>query len=104
LAELGEGLRCFFLTLPRRRSRGEPLFTDTVWIGPDDAAKVFGVNRRQRHGVEGFLPAVRVETDVLRLPCRRTTCYYTGRYGGTHGNAFDALGLCPGSVAVTRRG
>ena len=64
LAELG-GLRSFSYPCPGAGPDGEPLFTDTVWIGPIDAAKVL-VLIGGTHGVEGFAGSA-VETDMLRL-------------------------------------
>jgi hypothetical protein len=65
LAELGGGLRCFSYPCPGSGPEGEALYTDTVWIGPEDAAKVV-VLIGGTHGVEGFAGSA-IETDALRL-------------------------------------
>ena len=65
LAELsGEMLR-FSYPCPGNGPEGESLFTDTVWIGTEDAAKVV-VLIGGTHGVEGFAGSA-IEIDVLRL-------------------------------------
>ena len=65
LAELGGGLRCFSYPCPGSGPDGEALFTDTVWIGPEDAEKLV-VLIAGTHGVEGFAGTA-VQTDILRL-------------------------------------
>ena len=46
LAELGGEMLCFSYPCPGTSPEGEALFTDTVWIGPEDAAKVVVLTRR----------------------------------------------------------
>jgi hypothetical protein len=65
LAELGGDRSCFSYPCRGLGPGGEALFTDTVWIGPEDAAKIV-VLIGGTHGVEGFAGSA-VETDVLRL-------------------------------------
>lgn len=65
LAELGSDMRCFSYPCSGTSPEGEALFTDTVWIGPDDAAKVV-VLIGGTHGVEGFAGSA-IEIDALRL-------------------------------------
>ena len=58
---------------PERGSAGESLFTDTTWIGPDNAPNVVVVTS-STHGVEGFAgSAVQVPnrpSDEPAVPCR----------------------------------
>jgi len=65
LAELGGDMRCFSYPYSGISPEGEALFTDTVWIGPEDAAKVV-VLIGGTHGVEGFAGSA-IEIDALRL-------------------------------------
>jgi len=65
LAELGGKMPCFSYPCPGAGPEGEALFTDTVWIGPEDAAKVV-VLIGGTHGIEGFAGSA-IEIDVLRL-------------------------------------
>jgi hypothetical protein len=65
LAELGGEIPCFSYPCSGRGPEGEALFTDTVWIGPEDATKVM-VLIGGTHGVEGFAGSA-IETDTLRL-------------------------------------
>ena len=65
LAELGGDMRCFSYPCSGISPEGEALFTDTVWIGPEDAAKVV-VLIGGTHGVEGFAGSA-IEIDALRL-------------------------------------
>jgi len=65
LAELGDELICFSYPCSGKGPEGEELFTDTVWIGPEDAAKVM-VLIGGTHGIEGFAGTA-IEIDVLRL-------------------------------------
>ncbi len=65
LAELGGEMRCFSYPCSGTSPEGEALFTDTVWIGPEDAAKVV-VLLGGTHGIEGFAGSA-IETDILRL-------------------------------------
>jgi hypothetical protein len=65
LAELVGEMRCFSYPCPGSSPEGEALFTDTVWIGPEDAAKVLVVIAGT-HGIEGFAGSA-IEIDVLRL-------------------------------------
>ena len=65
LAELGGGRRSFSYPCPGASPEGEALFTDTVWIGPEDAAKVL-VLIGGTHGIEGFAGSA-IEIDLLRL-------------------------------------
>ena len=65
LAELGGGMLCFSYSCPGAGPEGEALFTDTVWIGPEDAAKVM-VLLGGTHGIEGFAGSA-IEIDALRL-------------------------------------
>ena len=65
LAELTDNRHCFSYPCTGSGPDGEPLFTDTVWIGPDDAAQVL-VLIGGTHGVEGFVGSA-VQTDMLRL-------------------------------------
>ncbi|MDD2658422.1 MAG: DUF2817 domain-containing protein [Methylococcales bacterium] len=65
LAELGGGMRSFSYPCPGSGPEGEALFTDTVWIGPEDAARVV-VLIGGTHGVEGFAGSA-IETDALSL-------------------------------------
>ena len=51
LTELGRDLHCFSYPCTGADPDGEALFTDTVWIGPIDAAKVL-VLIGGTHGVE----------------------------------------------------
>ena len=65
LTELGNEMPCFSYPCPGTSPEGEALFTDTAWIGPEDAAKVV-VLIGGTHGIEGFTGSA-VEIDVLRL-------------------------------------
>ena len=65
LAELGGEMLCFSYPCPGAGPEGEALFTDTVWIGLEDAAKVL-VLIAGTHGIEGFAGSA-IEIDVLRL-------------------------------------
>ena len=65
LGELGSEMLCFSYPCSGTSPEGEALFTDTVWIGPEDAAKVM-VLIGGTHGVEGFTGSA-IEIDVLRL-------------------------------------
>jgi len=65
LAELGGEMPCFSYPCSGSSPEGEALFTDTVWIGPEDATKVV-VLIAGTHGVEGFAGSA-IETDTLRL-------------------------------------
>jgi hypothetical protein len=65
LAELGGEMPCFSYPCSGRGPEGEALFTDTVWIGPEDATKVM-VLIGGTHGVEGFAGSA-IETDILCL-------------------------------------
>lgn len=65
LAELGSKMRCFSYPCSGAGPEGEALFTDTVWIGPEDAEKVV-VLIGGTHGIEGFAGSA-IEIDVLRL-------------------------------------
>lgn len=65
LAELSGDMFCFSYPCPGSGPEGEALFTDTVWIGPEDARNVV-VLIGGTHGVEGFAGSA-IETDVLRL-------------------------------------
>lgn len=65
LAELSGEMRCFSYPCAGTSPEGEALFTDTVWIGPEDAAKVV-VLIGGTHGIEGFAGSA-IEIDVLRL-------------------------------------
>jgi hypothetical protein len=65
LAELGGEMLCFSYPCPGASPEGEALFTDTVWIGSEDAEKVV-VLIGGTHGIEGFAGSA-IEIDVLRL-------------------------------------
>jgi hypothetical protein len=65
LAELGRDMRRFSYPCFDSGPQGETLFTDTVWIGSENAEKVV-VLLGGTHGVEGFVGSA-VETDILRL-------------------------------------
>ncbi len=65
LAQLGKEMRCFSYPSPGAGPEGEALLTDTVWIGPEDAAKVTVVIS-ETHGIEGFAGSA-IEIDILRL-------------------------------------
>jgi Protein of unknown function (DUF2817) len=65
LAELSGEMRCFSYPCSGTSPEGEALFTDTVLIGPEDAAKVV-VLIGGTHGIEGFAGSA-IEIDVLRL-------------------------------------
>ncbi len=65
LAELGSEMRYFSYPCPGNSPEGEALFTDTVWIGPEDAAKIV-VLLGGTHGIEGFAGSA-IEIDVLRM-------------------------------------
>jgi hypothetical protein len=65
LAELGGEMLCLSYPCSGTGPEGEALFTDTVWIGPEDAAKVV-VLIGGTHGIEGFAGSA-IEIDVLRL-------------------------------------
>ena len=65
LAALGDEKRCFSYACSGASPQGEALFTDTVWLGPEDAVKVM-VLIGGTHGVEGFAGSA-VETDILGL-------------------------------------
>ena len=65
LAELGGEMLCFSYPCSGAGPEGESLFTDTVWIGPEDAAKVVALIGGT-HGIEGFAGSA-IEIDVLRL-------------------------------------
>ncbi|MEY3289777.1 MAG: hypothetical protein RLZZ419_2019 [Pseudomonadota bacterium] len=65
LAELSNDMRCCSYPCSGNGPEGEALFTDTVWIGSEDAARVV-VLLAGTHGVEGFAGSA-IETDVFRL-------------------------------------
>jgi hypothetical protein len=65
LSELGGDMRHFSYPCSGASPEGESLFTDTAWIGPEDAAKVL-VLIGGTHGVEGFAGSA-VQADILRL-------------------------------------
>ena len=65
LAELGDEMHCFSYSCSGSSPEGDALFTDTVWIGPEDATNVV-VLMGGTHGVEGFAGSA-IETDILRL-------------------------------------
>jgi hypothetical protein len=65
LAELGGELHCSSYPCLGASPEGEALFTDTVWIGPEDAEKAV-VLISGTHGIEGFAGSA-IEIDVLRL-------------------------------------
>ena len=65
LAALGGKMPCFSYPCPGTGPEGEALFTDTVWIGPEEAAKSV-VLLGGTHGVEGFAGTA-VEIDALQL-------------------------------------
>ena len=65
LAELGRDMNRFSYPCSVSGPDHETLFTDTVWIGQEDATKVL-VLLGGTHGVEGFVGSA-VETDILRL-------------------------------------
>ena len=65
LAELGGKWSCFSYPCPGGSPEGAALFTDTVWIGPEDAVKVL-VLIGGTHGIEGFAGTA-IEIDALRL-------------------------------------
>jgi hypothetical protein len=65
LAALGGKMPCFSYPCPGTSPEGEALFTDTVWIGPEDAVKVL-VLIGGTHGIEGFAGTA-IEIDALRL-------------------------------------
>ena len=65
LAELGSEMPCFSYPCQGTSPEGEALFTDTVWIGQEDAARVV-VLIGGTHGIEGFTGSA-VEIDVLHL-------------------------------------
>ncbi len=53
LVQLGSEMRWFSYPCPGTGPEGEALFTDTAWIGPEDAVKVLVVIGGT-HGIEGF--------------------------------------------------
>ena len=65
LAALGKEKHCFSYACLGTSPQGEALFTDTVWIGSEDAVKVV-VLIGGTHGVEGFAGSA-IETDMLCL-------------------------------------
>ena len=65
LAALGKEKHCFSYACSGTSPQGEALFTDTVWLGAEDAAKVV-VLIAGTHGVEGFAGSA-IETDMLGL-------------------------------------
>ena len=65
LAELNRDMHQFSYPCSGSGPDGEALFTDTVWIGSEDAEKVV-VLLGGTHGVEGFVGSA-VENDILRL-------------------------------------
>ncbi|MDD5321582.1 MAG: DUF2817 domain-containing protein [Methylococcales bacterium] len=65
LAALGKAMRHLVYPCPGTGPEGEALFTDTVWVGPEDAEKV-EVLIAGTHGIEGFAGNA-IEIDVLHL-------------------------------------
>ncbi|MGR8999637.1 MAG: DUF2817 domain-containing protein [Gammaproteobacteria bacterium] len=65
LAALGKDISCFSYPYPGTGPEGEALFTDTVWIGTEDAEKVV-VLIAGTHGIEGFAGSA-IELDILHL-------------------------------------
>ena len=65
LSALGMDMRHLSYPCPGTDPEGEALFTDTVWIGPEDAGKVV-VLIAGTHGIEGFAGSA-IELDVLNL-------------------------------------
>ncbi len=65
LAALGKAMRYLAYPCPGTGTEGEALFTDTVWVGPEDAEKV-EVLIAGTHGIEGFAGNA-IEIDVLHL-------------------------------------
>ena len=65
LAALDTAIRNFSYPCPGKDPEGEALFTDTVWIGAEDAGKVV-VLIAGTHGIEGFAGNA-IEIDILHL-------------------------------------
>jgi len=68
LAELTGDMLYFSYPCSDTSPEGEVLFTDTVWIGSEDAIKVV-VLIGGTHGIEGFAGSA-IEIDILRLIAR----------------------------------
>ena len=65
LVQLGSEMRWFSYPCPGTGPEGEALFTDTAWIGPEDAINIL-VLIAGTHGIEGFAGTA-IEIDFLRL-------------------------------------